>query len=315
MTVQVLTLNDAGTIRRCLESVLSLDAKVLVGDLGSEDGTQDICRNLGAEVLPMKSEGNSSVLRNSLIREGVNMYLEPWEFISAGQEEIGGLSGNSAFYVVRGGTVSKEVRLWNDGSFKNPVFEYLESGSEPAVLPGVVVVSNGAPDRRPKETRRCRAWVDSSPTSPDPYYYLACSLLAEGNVEEFLGVANKYMIMSGGRGDSSILMNYYMARAESSKGAFKHASARVLQCMALRPTFAEFWCLLGDMLYARGRYEKARAVYMNARIIGARRRSDDMFPIEVSKYGAYPREMEMKCSEMGDSGFFVAGKSEDRNGT
>jgi tetratricopeptide (TPR) repeat protein len=309
LTVQILTLNNGGTIRACLESVLSLGGRVVVGDLGSEDGTPDVCRDMGAEVSRMDPRGDFSSWRNSLIGDGPNMYLEPWEFLASGHGEIEGLSGASAFYVVQGGVVSKQVRFWRAGRFRNPAFESLETKEEASVHPGIVVASNPAPDRRREQTEACRRWAESCPTSPDPYYYLACSLLAEGKVDEFLGTAGKYMIMSGGRGESSLLMNYYMAKVEASKGMLKRASSRALQCIALRPTFAEFWCLLADMLYARGRYEKAREIYRNAKIIGTRRRADDLFPIEVSKYGHYPSEMERKCSELAFSGFVVAEKA------
>jgi hypothetical protein len=308
LTVQVLTLNNGGTIRACLESALSLGGRVVVGDLGSEDGTREICVGMGAEVSRLDSGGDFSALRNSLVADGFNMYLEPWEFLVSGGEEIRGLSGNTAFYVVQGGTVSKQVRFWRAGRFRNPVFEHLEVPGEVSVCPGVVVMANSAPDRRRDHTDACRRWAETSPTSPDPYYYLACSLLAEGRADEFMGAARKYMIMSGGGGESALLMNYYMARVEASKGMFKQACSRTLQCIALRPTFAEFWCLLGDMLYARGKYEKAREIYANARTIGSRRRSDDLYPIEVSRYGSYPAEMERKCSEMASLGFVVAGK-------
>ena len=309
LTVQVLTLNNGGTIRHCLESVLSLGGRVVVGDLGSEDGTPDMCIGMGADVSRLDSRGDLSALRNSLVAEGFNMYLEPWEFLVSGHDEIRGLSGDAAFYVVQGGTVSKQVRFWREGRFLNPVFEHLDVTGKVSVCPGVVVMANSAPDRRNEQTAACRRWADVSPTSADPYYYLACCLLAEGRTDEFMGVARKYMIMSGGGGESSLLMNYYMAKVEASKGMFKQASSRTLQCIALRPTFAEFWCLLADMLYARGKYEKAREMYINARIVGSRRRSDDLFPIEVSKYGQYPREMEQKCSELAGSGFVVAEKS------
>lgn len=46
----VITLNEAGNIRRCLES-LSLCAEVLVVDSGSDDGTAEIARSMGARVL------------------------------------------------------------------------------------------------------------------------------------------------------------------------------------------------------------------------------------------------------------------------
>lgn len=305
LTIQILTLNNRGTIERCVESVSGLGGRLVVGDMGSEDGTPDVCSKMGCEVRRVKFEGCFSQLRNSMASEGHNLYLEPWEFIASGADRIGALSGNAAFYVVQGGVVSKQVRFWGSGAFRNPVFEHVDGGEEPSVRPDIVVYSSGGPDRRTQTTEACRRWSENNPTASEPYYYLACSLLAEGKLDEFLGCARKYMIMEADGSDSGVLMNYYMARAEASRGMFRESSIRVLSCIAARPTFAEFWCLLGDMLYSKGKYEKARSIYENARVIGRRRRSEDLFPIEVSKYGEYPEEMERRCLEAANKGFVV----------
>jgi tetratricopeptide (TPR) repeat protein len=310
LTVQILVSDNRPTIERCLDSAFGLGARVVVGDLGSRDGTADFCAKMGAEVLGAESSADRSGVRNSLSAEGFNMYLEPWEFVAAGSGAVAGLACNSAFYVVQGGVVSKQVRFWGSGSFRNPVFEYLAGGPPPSVIPEVVIVSNGAPDSRADDTERCRRWAEKSPTSSEPYYYLACSLLAEGRLDEFLSSAVKYLAMDKAGGESATMMNYYMARVEASRGILKEASKRTLSCVASHPTFAEFWCLLADMFYSRGRYEKAISLYENARIIGRRRRSDDLFPVEVAKYESYPREMEGKCSEALGSGFLVAKRLE-----
>jgi glycosyltransferase involved in cell wall biosynthesis len=50
LAIIVLTYNESIHISRCRASVDSLDARVLVVDSYSTDGTQDICRSLGVEV-------------------------------------------------------------------------------------------------------------------------------------------------------------------------------------------------------------------------------------------------------------------------
>ena len=50
LAIIVLTYNESIHISRCLASVDSLDARVLVVDSYSTDSTQDICRSLGVEV-------------------------------------------------------------------------------------------------------------------------------------------------------------------------------------------------------------------------------------------------------------------------
>jgi len=298
LTIQIITKNSAKTLVRCLDSVSGLADEVVVGDLGSADETEDICRLAGAKFVSVRLEGDMSKIRNSLLREGSNMFLEPWEFVARGNELIKGMRGPNAFYVVQGGFISKQTRLWDRGAFVNPVFERLSGAGDAKVNPEVVVMSSGEPDNRRSRTESCLAWVRERPTRPDPYYYLACSLLAEGRTDEFMAEATKYLSIERGDADSLLLMNYYMSKAEASKGMFERASKRVMKCLVSSPTFAEFWCLLGDLFYASGKFAKAKEMYENARIIGKMRKSDDMFPIEIAKYKDYPESMEEKCKMM-----------------
>lgn len=304
LTIQVLTRDNAGTIERCLESLSAVDGRVVVGDLGSSDGTPEMARSAGAEVVSLDFRGDYSALRNSLLSDGQNMYLEPWEAVVRGAEHIGSLRGGHAFYVAESGVVSKQVRLWESGRFENPVFETVV-GASPEVTPGVVVLSEGRPDRRAEATDICRGWVDDRPTSPDPHYYLACSLLAEGRAKEFAAEAMTYLSMSPPESDSVVLMNYYLARVGFSRGDSRDAYRRALGCLVARPSYAEFWCLLGDMLCHRGEYSRASHMYGNAVVAGRRRPSDDMFPVEVAKYGSYPKEMEEKCNRAAGENVFM----------
>lgn len=302
LTIQVITKNNIKTIGRCLESAVRIADEVVVGDLGSEDGTLEACRDAGARVVEVKFEGDFSEVRNSLLADGQNMYLEPWEAVVRGGEAVRGMEGCFAFYVAQRGFVSKQVRLWRQGVFTNPAFERVSGCGDAVVRPDVVVLASGAPDTRRLNTSICRSWAEARITSPEPHYYLACSLLAEGRLEDFMGEATKYLSMDAEGGESSILMNYYLASVELHRGMVAEASRRVLGCIGARPTFAEFWCLLGDMFYRRGKFPKAMEIYENARLIGSRRRNDDMYPIEISKYGEYPRSMEEKCRKsMGES--------------
>lgn len=306
LTIQVLTLNNAGTIERCLDSLLPVGGRVVVGDMGSSDGTDAIASGMGAEVVSVRFGGDYSALRNSLIAEGSNMYVEPWESIARGAEHIASLRGSHAFYVLESGVVSKQVRLWDSGRFENPVFEAV-AGASPEVTPGVVVLSEGRPDRRKEATDVCRKWVEERPTMPDSHYYLACSLLAEGRAREFSVAAKTYLSMSPPEGDSVVLMNYYLARVGFAIGEYREAYRRAAGCLVARPSYAEFWCLLADMLCARGEYKKATHMYKNALVAGRMRPSDDMFPVEVAKYNSYPKEMEEKCNKAMGEGLFMGG--------
>lgn len=60
LTVVILTLNEKLHIGRCLENVNRFAKRVYIVDCYSTDGTQDIARNLGAEVVEHKWPGNQA---------------------------------------------------------------------------------------------------------------------------------------------------------------------------------------------------------------------------------------------------------------
>jgi len=308
LTIQILTKDNFSTIGRCLDSLQGIEARIVIADMGSTDGTSGLCSERGVEVSRVDPKGSVSDVRNALLGSGSNMYIEPWERLVRGSDSLASMSGTNAFYVVQGGVVSKQVRFWEAGRFRNPVFESVDSDINPQVRPDVVIVSEGQPDSRSSNTRICREWAESSPASEVPYYYLACSLLAEGKMEEFRNASGMYLAMERERGDSYVLMNYYMAVADANRGDLKTASRRAAMCVASKPTFAEFWCLLGDMFYARGAYEKALHMYENARVMGRRRSSYDLMPVELPKYEDYPSKMEASCRKRMGENLIVASK-------
>lgn len=61
---------------------------------------------------------------------------------------------------------------------------------------------------------------------------------------------------------------------------------------------AEYWCLLGDVYYQQSSYEKAKHFYENALVMGARRLRTDAWPMEISKYKAYPNKMMAACDRI-----------------
>ena len=289
LTIQILTRDNEGTVAKALESIKSLGARVLVGDLGSSDSTREICRDSGAEVLEIDWGMDYSRARNQLVAPGMNFMLEPWERLIRGHDELEDAAGNHNVLILRNGVASHELRLWSGLRFKNPVYEVLEDEGA-KLLEGVALVASGWPDRRKETAQICSRWRESRPTSADPWYYSALSSLASGERKEFLGFAEKYLAMSAA-GPATTFMRYRMARVMAAEGRLDRAAAISAKCLAEHPTFAEFWCLMGDLFIARGRYDKAMSMYRNAIVMGSRRRSDDSYPVEVDKYRKYPEQM------------------------
>jgi len=296
--VQILTRNNERTISKTLESILPLEPRIIVGDLGSSDSTLDRCREFGAEILRIDWDQNYSSARNSLIREGaMNLMVEPWEILVRGHQEILSSESNSNLTVIRGGTASREIRLWKNLKFKNPVYEFLDD-EEALFLPGVAIVASGGPDRRREASDICLKWRQDRPTSADPWYYSAFSSLSLGDQSGFLSHAERYLALSGKFGPAEVQISYRMAQVLASEGKFGKASGLVLNCLAHNPTFAEFWCLFGDMFLKQKKYDKARSMYLNAIHIGTRRAALDAHTIEIDKYKKYPEAMLKSMDEM-----------------
>lgn len=309
LVVQILTRNNEKTIVKTLESLTELEAKVVVGDLGSSDSTLEICRRYGAEIKNITWSGSYSDARNSLVAEGsMNFMIEPWEVLARGHESLLSCSGNFNVNVVRKNSASKEIRIWTGLKFKNPVYESLDD-DEAGFLEGVAIVASGGPDRREEARSICSKWRESRPTDADPWYYSAFSSLALGNAEEFVSFAEKYLILAGKFGPSEVQMTYRMAQIMASKKDFARAARLAAKCLALHPTFAEFWCLFGDLFMKQRKYGKARSMYENALTIGSRRPANDSHPVEIDKYKKYPQSMIRIVDEMDkNTGAIVSGQ-------
>jgi glycosyltransferase involved in cell wall biosynthesis len=307
LTVQILVKNNAATIEKTLAS-LSGVGRIVVGDLGSTDETPQICAKYGAEVIRIRWEGDYSKARNSLIEPGVNFYIEPWEVLASGRERLEAADDTTRIYTIYGGIVSKEIRIWKDIKFVNPVYETLVD-EKAECDPGIVLLSGSQPDSRKEKTSICKEWLARKPTSPDPYYYMACSHLAGREYKEFFSLAEQYMVMDPRAGISGILLRYNMAQVQLHMGELDSAARNILSCLSVCPVFAEFWCLLGDVLYKCQRYDKARRMYENAMIIGKRRLSKDAFPVEISKYKEYPTKMIKNIKKLMDGANLLGQKA------
>lgn len=303
----MLVRNNGDTVARTLQSLEGLDARVVVGDLGSSDGTPDICRGYGAEVVRLKWQNDYSLARNALVADGMNMMIEPWEVLAAGAGALAGCEGNFNVTVVRGGVVSREIRLWRDLRFRNPAYETLEDDSA-GFLAEVAIVSRGGPDRRLETLEICRAWAASRPTSPDPWYYSAFASLALGMTDEFLVRSERFMAMTGKFGHAEIQVCYRMAMALAARKEHSKAMQVVAGCIFHRPAFAEFWCLAGDIFLVNGDRGRARIMYLNALTVGSRRIASDPSPLELSKYKDHPEKMLAYLEEMGGGGEDIASR-------
>jgi len=86
LTTQILVENNEKTIKNTLDSLVKLKSKVIIGDMGSSDNTIKICKEFELEIVDVSKQKNYSKIRNQLIKEGLNFYINPWETLEQGED-------------------------------------------------------------------------------------------------------------------------------------------------------------------------------------------------------------------------------------
>jgi glycosyltransferase involved in cell wall biosynthesis len=310
LSIHLLVTDDLETVGTTLDSIQdhlpTASYEILVGDLGSTDGTAELCYERGCHVHKLTLSNGLGHARNALValsQHEWQFYLEPWETLLKGHDFLyhrtQGPAPPMMFQVVKNGAVSKQPRLWTkgQGKFVNPVFERLDVKAQD--LGGVIAV--GTRRSKGKEVELIQDWIDHSPTDASPHYYKACMLLGQRRWTEFESAAQAYLFREDPKEIMPVTMTrYYLGNIQCyvRKDASK-AIQNVLSCIAARPLMAEFWCLLGDVHYHLMRkYEKALIFYRNALDLGKMRLTGDDWPMELAKYRDYPNKMIESCENI-----------------
>lgn len=297
ITTNLLTLNNEKTLVKTLDSISPLNSKIQVIDVGSTDQTEKICKNRKIDFF--KYDGmNLSEARNILNKKSDEwvLWVEPWEIIT-NQSQIKTLTqtkGIYSFYVVNNGLVTKPVRLWEKSfnlQFKNFVYESItEKGT---IISNVIIHSIA--DSNIDIKQYLEHWNKKQPFSKELTYYKACNYLISRNYNEFKTTALDFIYKSKDVLPTT-LIKYYLASVSFAVDRNPGEAIRLLMdCLAVNPLIAEFWCLLGDIHLELKQINKAYHFYQNALLLGKRRLKDDEWPIEISKYKAYPEKMLSAC--------------------
>jgi glycosyltransferase involved in cell wall biosynthesis len=302
ITVQILTKNNEKTLEATLASVRSIADQILIADLGSTDNTLSLCRRFKAKVFPYKLQGDYSKIRNDLMQYGRtewNLFLQPWEVLVNGHEDLQGALEGSSYQVpvFQSNMLSKEIRIWRKLVFENPVFETLYDPKTKLFTNGLIYAKR-ADDHFEGKAPILAQWKRTAPASSQPLYYEACLHLTESRYKEFITAAERFLFYEK-VGVSAVMLKYYLAlvRLYHFKDAGR-AIQDILACLLAKPLMAEFWCLLGDAFYQRNQYNQAIIWYENAMMLGSKRLTNDEFPMEVEKYKKYPQAMIESCRSM-----------------
>lgn len=290
--------NRVPGLEKTVESLATLGWPVLVGVLG--DGDWETPE--GWTQVRFKADADLSWVRNELQRRAGtewHLRLEPGEFFVGGDDALPDLldGDGRSFSTLRGDLIVREARLWRgERPFRNPAYETQGLDLPPAP---VYVYSPGFPSV--DVGKRLEKWSQRSPSDPDPVYYKAFDRLARRDHDGFRRLAQEYLFLCPRATESTVMMRYYLASVQAAKRQYREALANLAVCLLHRPCMAEFWCLAGDIYMTNSRFPEASQFYRDALQAGAMRAGDDLWPMLISKYGDYPRDMIGRCERAASS--------------
>lgn len=292
ISIHILTLNNEKTIVKAIESVLLSDTEIIIGDLGSTDKTLKICKSYNLNIINLDYKRRDDA-RNFLIKESLTdwqFYLEPYEFIKSGWENIV-LDKTAGCFIQQSNIINKSCRLWNKKhnlKFINPVFEHLDIKNY-KVLDCIIASSGNNISEKIIDD-----WIKENPILSVPYYYKA--MINIRNYKEFINISDKYLFYEKQKKLALIMIRYHRSYANFKLKEYKKAVDEIQYCLSEKPEMAEFWCMLGDIIYAVQDFKQALTFYEKALL--CKRDIRDNFPVIPEKYKKYPLEKIKMCEKL-----------------
>lgn len=297
------TQSPEATIKTIL-SAKTYAKQVIVGDVTSSDKLKSFCSSNDLKYVKMSVNDSLSQCHNDLMDMSEmkwHMHLYPGETVNNPVKITETTHGSPAVYrlpCIQAGWLNKETRLYHRDlgcRFSNPVFESIDYKT-PRFLEAYVAGAEGGLPAHNK--RLLETWSVKQPLSIEQKYYGTLTCLMEGKQTAFIDAARNYLFLDTKQSVSNIMMRYYLACALANKPQTRQEAARQLvTCLAASVLMAEFWCLLGDLCQADGSYERAKAMYRNAIVLGGQRHKDDAWPMHIAKYNDHPEAMTAACNE------------------
>lgn len=304
INVQILTQNNEKTIKKTLESILEIKKNIFIGDYGSTDSTLSICKEYGAKIFNVKNL-NRNEARDFLSKfsnDELNLWMQPWEILIQYDRKLKD-SNSELFYVkiLNNTIINWDIRIFNKNyKFINPIFETIDNNKNIDPIDSGFTLASQLNYFSNNELEIIQKWKNEKPLSSSPYYYEACILLSMEKYEDFLNVADHYFFIEKNNSMPLIIMRYYYALVQMyHKNLVKPTLQNLNLCLSMKPLMAEFWCLLGDVYYHLIKnFEISKSFYENAIFLGRKRLKTDRWPMDISKYGNYPKKMIKSCEEI-----------------
>jgi hypothetical protein len=284
-----------------LESINSINPKQIL--IGSFEPLKLKFKN--ALVVELKNNYNYSEALNelqSIAQTDWILYIKENETILQFNEHIPNLLIKSkeiyGLQILQDDVIVKESRLWNKKEhkivFKNPIFE--KPNMESTKIIDVILYQYKLKDNN--QDQILNLWKKSFPLSADASYYKAYDELTKKNFKNFKKIINHYLFNIQKHDIPSVMARYYLSLVQGVvENDIKEAIQNIVLCIVENPLMAEFWCLLGDIFVKIEKFKDAIAFYENAIILGSRRQQLDFWPMHISKYEEYPKDMIDKCKK------------------
>lgn len=298
--ITVILINKNNNIDNLLKSIVNLQPEqILLGSFSK-------VKHEGTKVIELEKTINYNEALNKLQKLAQTdwiLYLKDNEILLQSKEYIPNLLNNPkeiyGFLILQDDIIIKEPRLWNKKEhnvvFKNPVFE--KPNTESSKIVDIILYHHNRHDSN--VSKILETWRKNSPLSVDASYYKAFDLLANKNFTEFRRVITYYLFNMQKMDIPSVMARYYLALVQGIiENNTQEAIQNIIICLAENPLMAEFWCLLGDIFVKSEKFDIAIEFYENAIILGGRRENLDFWPMHISKYGDYPKEMIEKCKKV-----------------
>lgn len=304
LQVQLVTHNNQKTLEKCLKSLEALNSEVVVLDHGSTDGTVDIAKQFGRVVKVGDGESRSEA-RNRIVagaKSDWHLCVEPWEVLKAGHQSVLAAVAKAPsahrLIVSQGDVVTKPIRLWHRATglhFSGPCYESLFP--EAVAKPLNAMAVSDPDDQSEYQMGLVRLWRAGSPLSAEPHYYEAMLHLSRGRYDDFIFNAEHFLFRSTAMTMPVVMTRYYLAWVYTQvKKDARQSFSNLVVGLSLKPLMAEFWCLLGDIHYfIQKDFDKAYRFYDAAILLGRKRNTGDDWPVQVSRYGEYPKRMMESC--------------------
>lgn len=302
LAIAITIQNESDFLEDCIKSCQSFDYELMAVIMGDSEECECIVRDYGCKLVKVPFKNDYATSKN-LALEKIDsewvFFLEPNEKIVRGMDGLK-LDNGDAIRVnlIQEKVITKQTRIVKKNSaikFANPAFESLKCSPEHSEI----YISQYGRIRKKEREYIVSKWASEKPLSPQPQYYLACLRLADGNIDEFLKLAERYLFLEKTPQMSYYMIKYYMATVLAyEKRSYERASKLAIECLMKNPLMAEHWCVLGDIYYFLDKFEKAMHFYENAMILGSRRLKEDEYPFHIAMYKSHPKQMIESCKNM-----------------